>query len=266
MQYSLWTRYNPCMVRVRVRTTKPSKIRLIGSDKNQANTKFIDSVKVVSGEEDLFIRMPMSPNVLLIDVYNQDNGNKPKGEDGSFEVVGIRNETLDVTLSQTQMDTPIVKSFVSFAQRFSYNAGWLPPKDYFSSSRQFKIEYMPVITSMKGEKLTTPARISTQNGRIQLSQEAFVPFTIPMRMAILLHEFSHYYVNSDIADEVEADLNALTIYLGLGYPIKEGYAAFGETFMDAPTQLNKNRYEIINRFIKDYIEEHKIQDVYAKGN
>jgi hypothetical protein len=254
------------MVRVRVRTTKPSKIRLIGSDKNQANTKFIDSVKVVSGEEDLFIRMPMSPNVLLIDVYNQDNGNKPKGEDGSFEVVGIRNETLDVTLSQTQMDTPIVKSFVSFAQRFSYNAGWLPPKDYFSSSRQFKIEYMPVITSMKGEKLTTPARISTQNGRIQLSQEAFVPFTIPMRMAILLHEFSHYYVNSDIADEVEADLNALTIYLGLGYPIKEGYAAFGETFMDAPTQLNKNRYEIINRFIKDYIEEHKIQDVYAKGN
>jgi hypothetical protein len=266
MQYSLWTRYNPCMVRVRVRTNKPSKIRLIGSDKNQANTKFIDSVKVVSGEEDLFIRMPMSPNVLLIDIYNQDNGNKPKGEDGSFEVVGIRNETLDVTLSQTQMDTPIVKSFVSFAQRFSYNAGWLPPKDYFSSSRQFKIEYMPVITSMKGDKLTTPARISTQNGRIQLSQEAFVPFTIPMRMAILLHEFSHYYVNSDIADEVEADLNALTIYLGLGYPIKEGYAAFGETFMDAPTQLNKNRYEIINRFIKDYIEEHKIQDVYAKGN
>jgi hypothetical protein len=253
------------MVRVRVRTNKPSKIRLIGSDKNQANTKFIDSVKIVSGEEDLFIRMPMSPNVLLIDIYNQDNGNKPKGEDSSFEVVGIRNETLDVTLSHTQMDTPIVKSFVSFAQRFSYNAGWLPPKDYFSSSRQFKIEYMPVITSMKGEKLTTPARISTQNGRIQLSQEAFVPFTIPMRMAILLHEFSHYYVNSDIADEVEADLNALTIYLGLGYPIKEGYAAFGETFMDAPTQLNKNRYEIINRFIKDYIEEHKIQDVYAKG-
>ena len=266
MQYSLWTRYNPCMVRVRVRTTKPSKIRLIGSDKNQANTKFIDAIKIVNGEEDLFIRMPMSPNVLLIDVYNQDIGNKSKGEDNSFEIVGIRNETLEVTLSQTQMDTPLVKSFVSFAQRFSYNAGWLPPKDYYSSSRQFKIEYMPVIKSMKGEILSTPARISTQNGRIQISQESFVPFTIPMRMAILLHEFSHYYVNSDIADEVEADLNALTIYLGLGYPIKEGYAAFGETFMDAPTQLNKNRYEIINTFIKDYIAEHKIQDVYAKGN
>ncbi|MFY8161478.1 MAG: hypothetical protein ACOVNU_09125 [Candidatus Kapaibacteriota bacterium] len=266
MQYSLWTRYNPCMVRVRVRTPKPTKIRLIGSDKSQANTKFIDAAHIINGEQDLFIRMPMSPNVLLIDVYNQDIGNKAKGQDTSFEVVGIRNEELQITLGRTQMDTPIVKNFVSFAQRFSYNAGWLPPKDYYSASRQFKIEYMPVIKSMKGEVLTTPARISTQNGRIQLSQEAFVPFTIPMRMAILLHEFSHYYVNSDIADEVEADLNALTIYLGLGYPIKEGYAAFGETFMDAPTQLNKNRYEIINTFIKDYIAEHKIQDVYAKGN
>lgn len=87
-----------------------------------------------------------------------------------------------------------------------------------------------------------------------------------MRMAILLHEFSHYYLNSDIADEVEADLNALTIYLGLGYPIKEAYAAFGETFIGAPSQLNKNRYDIINTFIRDYIEEHKLSDVYATSN
>ena len=266
MNYSMWTRHNPCMVRVRVKTNKPCKIRLIGSDKNQANTKFIDSVKMISGEEDLFIRMPMSPNILLIEVYNEANGNRAKGQDDSFDVVGVRNEDLQITLPKTQMDTSIVKNFVSFSQRFTYNAGWLPPKEYFSSSRQFKIEYMPVIKSMKGEVLTTPARISTQNGRIQLSQSAFVPFTIPMRMAILLHEFSHYYVNSDITDEVEADLNALTIYLGLGYPIKEAYAAFGETFIGAPTQQNKQRYEIINTFIRDYIEEHKIKDVYANGN
>lgn len=265
MDYTLWCRYEKCMVRVRVRTPKPTKIRLIGSDKNQANTKFIDAVKLVNGEEDLLIRMPLSPNVLLIQVYNEDNGNRALGQDNSFEVVGIRKEELEVTLGKTQMDTAIVNNFVRFAQRFSYNAGWIPPKDYYSSSRQFKIEYLPVIK--QGNKvLQTPARISTQNGRIQISQEAFVPFTIPMRMAILLHEFSHYYVNTDIADEVEADLNALTIYLGLGYPIKEAYAAFGETFIDAPSELNKKRYDIINKFIRDYIQEHNIKDVYAKGN
>jgi hypothetical protein len=114
--------------------------------------------------------------------------------------------------------------------------------------------------------MATPARISTKNGRIQVSQEAFVPFTIPMRMAILLHEFSHYYVNSDIANETEADLNGLTIYLGLGYPIKEAYAAFGETFIGFPSPENKIRYQIIDKFIKDYIAEYNIKDVYASGN
>lgn len=266
MNYKMWCRYEPCMVRVRLRTTQPSKIRLIASDKDQANTKFIDAVKIINGEEDLLIRMPISPNNLAVQIYNEANGNKGKGEDNTFEVVGIKKEDLDITLSRTNMDTTLVRSFVNFAQKFSYNAGWLPPKEYYSNTRQFKIEYMPVIKSMQGKVLATPARISTQNGRIQISQESFIPFTIPMRMAILLHEFSHYYINTDIADEVEADLNALTIYLGLGYPIKEAYAAFGETFVGAPSQLNKDRYKIINTFIRDYIEEHKIKDVYAKGN
>jgi len=125
---------------------------------------------------------------------------------------------------------------------------------------------LPQIIGNKGNVLKTPARISTSNGRIQISQEAYIPFTVPMRMAILLHEFSHYYLNSDISDEVEADLNALTIYLGLGYPIKEAYAAFGETFIGSPTPLNKSRYDIIDTFIKDYIEEYNIKDVYADEN
>lgn len=266
MKYKLWCRYEPEMVRIKVQTYKPTKLRLIASDKDQANTKFIDAAKIVNGTEDLVIRMPLAPNYLIIQIYNDAIGERPLEQEDSFKVLDIKKEDLQVTLSKTNMDTSLVRSFVNFAQKFSYNAGWLPPKDYYSNTRQFKIEYMPVIKSMGGKVLATPARISTQNGRIQISQEAFVPFTIPMRMAILLHEFSHYYLNSDIADEVEADLNALTIYLGLGYPIKEAYAAFGETFIGAPSQLNKNRYDIINTFIRDYIEEHKLSDVYATSN
>lgn len=265
MKYKMWTRYAPTMVRVKVETPKPTKIRLIAYDKDQANTKFMDAVKVVNGEEDLIVRLPLAPNNLILSIYNDAIGDRPKEQEDTFVVKDIKKEDLDITLGKTKMDTSLVRSFVNFAQKFSYNAGWLPPKDYYSNTRQFKIEYMPVIKSMQGKVLATPARISTQNGRIQVSQEAFVPFTIPMRMAILLHEFSHFYVNSDIADEVEADLNALTIYLGLGYPIKEAYAAFGETFIGAPSQLNKERYDIINNFIRDYVEEHKLKDVYAKG-
>jgi hypothetical protein len=47
-----------------------------------------------------------------------------------------------------------------------------------------------------------------------------------MRFAILCHEFSHFYVNDNMDDESEADINGLLIYLGLGYPRIEGYQAF----------------------------------------
>jgi hypothetical protein len=165
------------------------------------------------------------------------------------------------------MDTLMVRNFVSFAQKFCYKCVYMPAdRDYTSSVGNFKIEYLPFIRSNKGERMATPARISTKNGRIQVSQESFVPFTIPMRMAILLHEFSHFYINTDISNETEADLNGLTIYLGLGYPVREAYAAFVETFIGFPSQQNKERYDILNKFIKDYIAEYKIKDVYATGN
>ena len=41
-------------------------------------------------------------------------------------------------------------------------------------------------------------------------------------------------------------------YLSLGYPRIEGYQAFLEVFKDSPRKQNKNRYDVINNFIKDF--------------
>lgn len=264
MNFTLWTRYEPIMIKVVVQTTSPQDIVLKVYDPTQANTYFTDREKNVNGIEELFVRMPLSPSSAKLEIYNKKNGNLAKGQDPSFTVVSIKKEDLDITLPQTKMDTFAVRNFVAFAQKFSYNAGWLSaPKDYLSSVGAFKIEYLPVIINSKGEKMATPARISTKNGRIQVSQAAFREYTIPMRMAILLHEFSHFYLNSDISDETEADLNGLTIYLGLGYPIREAYQAFTSTFIGHPTEQNKQRYEVIDKFIRDYIQEYKLKDVYS---
>ena len=73
-----------------------------------------------------------------------------------------------------------------------------------------------------------------------------------MRMAILLHEFAHFYLNKNIDDETEADLNGLLIYLGLGYPRIEGYEAFLQVFEGSPTAENKKRYDVINEFIQNF--------------
>lgn len=76
--------------------------------------------------------------------------------------------------------------------------------------------------------------------------------TVPMRMAILLHEFSHYYVNDDMANEIEADLNGLLIYLGLGYPRIEAHEAFLKVFISTPSEQNKLRYDRLSKFINEF--------------
>ena len=268
MNYTLWTLHDPCMVKIVIKTQSLQDIVLKVFDDSHPDTFFTDRTKKINGVEELFVRMPLAPYKCKLSIYNIKNGNLSKGADATFEVVEIKKEDLEITLSQANMDTPLVRNFVAFAQKFCYNAGWISAnRDYTSSVGSFKIEYLPfIVKTGSNQKMATPARISTKNGRIQVSQEAFKPFTIPMRMAILLHEFSHFYLNSDITNETEADLNGLTIYLGLGYPIREAYAAFGETFIGYPSEQNKQRYDIINKFIKDYISEYKIKDVYASGN
>jgi hypothetical protein len=79
-------------------------------------------------------------------------------------------------------------------------------------------------------------------------------------MAILLHEFSHVYLNDNVDDEVEADLNGLLIYLGLGYPRIEAFEVFAKTFDGAPTEQNKIRYDKIVNFIDDF-ENQKIASI-----
>ena len=81
--------------------------------------------------------------------------------------------------------------------------------------------------------------------------------TFPMRMVIMMHEFSHYYANDDINNESEADLNALMIYLGLGYPRIEAHEAFLKTFIGCDTPENAARYDLIQKFIRDF-ENNKV--------
>ena len=161
--------------------------------------------------------------------------------------------SLEKRLDVFDLSNPTLKSFINFCTRFCFNAGHISSGTYKSSDGKFSIQYVPTIISSKsGKELETPARISKDNGNIQVSQKKFVTDTIPMRMAILLHEYSHYYVNKNIDDESEADLNGLLIYLGLGYPRFEGHEAFLKTFISTPTEMNKIRYDKIKRFIEDF--------------
>ena len=84
---------------------------------------------------------------------------------------------------------------LKFAMEFSENAGILSTGRYVSDNKKYVIDYLPEIVHESGKVLTTPARISNSTGRMEISKKAFSKMTIPMRMAILCHEFSHFYLN-----------------------------------------------------------------------
>jgi hypothetical protein len=251
MIYRLPTRYEEFTLLIKVKTDKPEKIHLKVSDADQKNTVFTDRWKTVNGECSFYVRMPISGKISLINLYNEKVGQHK--EDNSFEVVEIKKIPLEKRLDVLDFSNNDLRSFINFCTRFCFNAGVLSSGTYKSSDGKFKIEYLPTIISSKsGKELQTPARINKDNGVIQVSQKKFTPDTVAMRMAILLHEYSHFYVNKDIDNESEADLNGLLIYLGLGYPRFEGHEAYLKTFISTPTEMNKVRYDKIKSFIDNF--------------
>lgn len=251
MIFSVPTRHEELTLLVKVKTYEPQKIRIKVIDAEQPYTTFTDRFRTVDGESIFFVRMPVSPREAMVYIFNEANGNMQVGGDSSLEVVSITKEPLEKKLDVIDFSNGQVRSFVNFATRFAYNAGSLPSGTYTSDDRKFVIKYLPTIQD-NGVEQTTPARIDIDSGIIEISKKQFRDFTVPNRMAILLHEFSHVYLNDNIDDEVEADLNGLLIYLGLGYPRIEAFEVFAKTFLAAPTEQNKMRYQKIVNFIDNF--------------
>jgi hypothetical protein len=113
--------------------------------------------------------------------------------------------------------------------------------------------------------MNTPSRIGHNTGIIDVAKAKFDSYTIPMRMMILLHEYSHKYRNPkiglDISNEIGADINALYIYLGLGYSKIDAICVFANVFLKAQTSSNIDRM----RKIMDYIQKFENQE-YAQLN
>lgn len=220
------------------------KVRIRAVDPYKKGAVYIDRIATVDSQKDFEIRLPQSPDKLLIMV------SCPRGKTGK-EMISLKLEKVNLPQHIPCLSGKKVASFLKFAKQFSENAGILSAGRYQSDNGRYTIDYLPVIKD-KGRILTTPARISNSTGRMEISMKAFRKMTIPMRMAILCHEFSHFYLNEVQKDEIEADLNALTLYMGMGYPVIEAHKAFLETFHRSPTPVNKERYKYLKAFIDNF--------------
>lgn len=240
----------PTKLKLVINTPYKEKLWIKVKDADRPNTYYTIRYAFVEGKKDFMVLMPQAPEKAQVMIINDGNGNI--ANDTSFNIIEIKAIPYKVTPNFSKK----TQSFVKFAQEFSDECGYLSSSKkgdiYTSNNGKFRIDYFDVIRDSNGKILNTPARISQLNGRMEVSAEQFKEFTIPMRMAILCHEYSHYYVNKNPSNEIEADINGLSIYLKLGYPKIDIYNVFLNVFKKSPTMENKKRFDKLNAFVKNF--------------
>ena len=230
--------------------------RVWAEDYGKRNSKYAEREIVVNGKRSVHFSFPVTPKSLFIGVANCE---QPNDKDFEVQLLEAPLPTYNVWLDS---DT---KSFLNLAIHFSQVCGFEQATPtgrlYKTEDSQFNIKFFDIIRDFaSGKTLNTPARIGHRTGIIEVAKNKFDSYTIPMRMIILLHEFSHKYKNPkmglDITNEIGADINALYIYLGLGFSKIDAICVFANVFLKAQTKGNVERM----RKIMDYIQKFENQE------
>ena len=250
MEIEVYIGSQPTTLVIPITTASEHRIGIKVKSVEHRNTLFVDRYKTIMGQVTIEVGMPIAPEKVIVEVYNQSEGLVPM--QGGFRVGNIIQKPLQALPQCINYQNPKIQTAIPFLSQFSAIAGYADAggKIYYDKTFEYVIKYLDSIP----EAPETPARIHAEQGFIEVSAEYFRNYTIPMRMAVLLHEFSHYWLNKDIDSEIEADLNGLALYLSLGYPRISAFNSFTRVFMNAPTRANKERMEIIKTFISNFDE------------
>ena len=250
MLYQVDRQFENQIIRIPVKVGKPERLVIRVKHYKKPYTRYFDTAPIIKGTDSFVIKIPKMPPSVIIELYNEKNGNT--GVDKSFRVGNITSSPITMSFSATQIVDPVVSSFARFSDEFAENAGILSAQNsiYVSPDGKYRIHYLDVIRDDKGKELRTPARINGKTGIIEISKKYYQYYTVPGRKWINWHEFSHLWRNKEQANEMEADKNAIMIYLALGNPTIEAYNGVLRIFKNSPSNLNRARYDELNKFIR----------------
>lgn len=267
MRIDIPSNHFPFQLDVTVTSKHPVQLRVVAVDPLKPATKYSDFHAKVDGKRIFELRFPVSPKKLKVIIFNVENGDLPYGDDPTFSVDDVKVRKLKTYDVWWNEDT---KNFYKFAVEFAQNAGILTagnkkPHIYRSDDGKFTIDYYNYIYDRVAKKvLSTPARVGHKSGIIEVSKAKFIEYTVPMRLMILLHEYSHKYLNPKIerpiSYETGADIQGLYIYLGKGWSPIEAHRAFLKVFRSSKNSENHKRYKIIRDFIDKY-DKGKVEKV-----
>lgn len=246
---------------ITIKCSGQQKFTVIAEDFEKQFSEYANRNVLVDGEKTIFIPFPVSPKKITLIVQNTAN---PSDTSFTVQVEPKKLRTYDIWLCEDAI------SFLPMAIQFSQTCGFSKANpngaEWKTSDDKFRIKYYPIIKDVAtGQVYNTPARIGHNTGIIEVAKAKFDNYTIPMRLIILLHEFSHKYKNPklglEISNEIGADINALYIYLGLGFSKIDAICVFANVFLKAQTPQNIQRMRKIMEYIKKFEDGQ-----YAKQN
>ncbi len=249
----------PMTLYITIECDGSKRFRVWAEEYGKRNSKYAEREINVEGKRTIFFNLPITPKQLFLACKNVSNIN-----DKDFKVSIIKAPLKEYDIYK-DADS---KEFLNFAIAFSKTCGYVEPNVrgtiFQPKDSKFRIKYFPVIVDYaSGRRIGTPARIGHNTGIIEVAKCKFDKYTIPMRVIILLHEFSHKYRNPKIglpiSNEFGADINALYIYLGTGFSKIDAICVFAKVFLKAQSDENIKRL----RKIQDYIQRFENQE-YAK--
>lgn len=268
--------YQPCIIKIPVQTHKEENIRVVVQDAYKKNTVYTDRWTIVNGKYDFYVRIPICGSKAIISVFNTKIGNVTDAEDTSFTILNTGNNKIEKLPLQENYEkiNPFagLMEFIDFSKKFCFNAGDAPLGTYVSPSGKFVINYVKECLNYQEDGtvngvVNTPFRISTDDDKlIEANQKIIKSLSVPIRECLICHEAGHGWMNTylkknpqivdeekaSLADELEADINGLKLYLAMGFPRIEAHYAWNECFQLNPTEENRIRTDAIVEFIKTF--------------
>ena len=260
MKRTLYTANEPMRLNITIKCKGNRSFRVFCEDTGKVNSKYADRVIKVSGTRLIYFSLPVTPKELNICCYDINEKNNLGFE---INVEKERLTTYNVWIDSETKD--FLKLAVYFAQVCGFEQASTKGRIFQTEDEKFKIKYYPVIVDVKTNRaMNTPARIGHSTGNIDVAKIQFDKYTVAMRMIIELHEFCHVYKNPriglEISNEIGADLNALYIYLGLGFSKVDAIYVYANIFLKAQTPGNMKR---MNKIL-DYIKRFEAQEFAKK--
>ena len=239
-----------------LKTEGKKRLRICLEDTGKPNSKYADRTINVDNSWSIYFNFPVSPKQLTLKIVNLNELN-----DKNIQVTTMLTPLRSYNIWIDEPTQKFLKLSIPFAQVCGFEQASPNGRIFTNKSKSYTIKFFDIIRDYKtGRLLNTPARIGHQTGNIEVAKIKFDKYTIPMRMMILLHEYSHVYRNPKIElpidDEVGADINALYLYLGLGFSKIDAICVYANVFLKAQTQGNVKRM----RKIMDYIAKFENQD------